>query len=475
MLLLLKTTPYFKYTTLLVYFIFTIAGFVTTISYAPVYTLVLKNTTTATPLLMSFLLTIPGLNLITAFFSFIIVMRIWFFKTQPNLLSYVLSILLIKNTAMVFKINSCWPDCSAQDNLLLSNALNTIHPPALYSSGIILTLCVSGWFFCTTAIKLNILFEKYYCVITLLKNLPIMVLLPLIALVLGCFWANQVGTWGGWWANDPSELLIISLTAVVIATYHWVLIKRFFVQNLTFYTTTVFYIFLNQFLCFKFLDSTLHSFFTNTQTSLNLLQLSVLLFLGAILVSQTKGQIFWNWLKKTTLIPHKTLPYSLVFWLTLTPFLPWLGASLTDVLLVNTLLSSLLFQVSSRGRAVFTKVYHLLAFYTFLWLLLGLYRLDFVFIDTSFAANLTSIKYNTISFVDKLICVSWPSIEPLFAFNSLYLYYFNSFTKASFALISPLLLSPDWVIYTFSETLICLLSLMLVFVFLCSLKTILIG
>lgn len=88
-------------------------------------------------------------------------------------------------------------------NELLLNTLNKYHPFIFYLSAIYLVsscLLLVNIFFINNLFSVNKLFtyEIYLVRITLLVNL--------LALFLGSWWAIQESTWGGWWNWDASEV-----------------------------------------------------------------------------------------------------------------------------------------------------------------------------------------------------------------------------------------------------------------------------
>lgn len=89
-----------------------------------------------------------------------------------------------------------------QFNTLLVNNLNKIHPFIFYSGTFLVFSILLIW----TLRKLNLgqfALTSQLNQINLLQ-VPILVV-SLIALFLGSWWAVQEGTWGGWWNWDPSE------------------------------------------------------------------------------------------------------------------------------------------------------------------------------------------------------------------------------------------------------------------------------
>jgi hypothetical protein len=89
-----------------------------------------------------------------------------------------------------------------QFNTLLVNNLNKIHPFIFYSGTFLVFSILLIW----TLRKLNLgqfALTSQLNQINLLQ-VPILIV-SLIALFLGSWWAVQEGTWGGWWNWDPSE------------------------------------------------------------------------------------------------------------------------------------------------------------------------------------------------------------------------------------------------------------------------------
>lgn len=104
--------------------------------------------------------------------------------------------------------------CDGLNNLLL-NTLNHYHPFILYSSFAVLTVVfLMG--------KAQEFYVKSYSY-TLYENSNqtlsrTSLVISVIALLLGSWWAAQEGTWGGWWNWDTSEVLgwLISLYTLVL-------------------------------------------------------------------------------------------------------------------------------------------------------------------------------------------------------------------------------------------------------------------
>lgn len=90
-------------------------------------------------------------------------------------------------------------------NVLLTNMLNKYHPYIFY-------FC-TAWT-CYYVLKIHylneVLLEYYYFNFIYINTKLITYYIfctNLIFLYLGAWWANQEGTWGGWWNSDSSEML----------------------------------------------------------------------------------------------------------------------------------------------------------------------------------------------------------------------------------------------------------------------------
>jgi hypothetical protein len=102
-------------------------------------------------------------------------------------------------------------------NQLLSNALNKYHPFVLYLSFTLAlftySLRVLSWQTAST-----------FCVSTLnrlwTKARWVVILINLLALWMGSWWALQEGTWGGWWNWDSSEVFGLGVTFAFLTLTH---------------------------------------------------------------------------------------------------------------------------------------------------------------------------------------------------------------------------------------------------------------
>ena len=101
-------------------------------------------------------------------------------------------------------------------NTLLTNTLNRYHPLVFYSSTslIILAISSSSYFLYPRKCFEDVLHLRRPAFLVWL-----VVLINLIALWMGSWWALQEGTWGGWWNWDSSEVfgLVITLSALWVS------------------------------------------------------------------------------------------------------------------------------------------------------------------------------------------------------------------------------------------------------------------
>ena len=103
-----------------------------------------------------------------------------------------------------------------QFNTLLMNNINKIHPFIFYS-GTFLTFNVFILFFSlkpTTSFSSVLQFRQLYL------WSPFSLIVSLVALFLGSWWAVQEGTWGGWWNWDPSETFGLLFTLCILVNLH---------------------------------------------------------------------------------------------------------------------------------------------------------------------------------------------------------------------------------------------------------------
>lgn len=115
-------------------------------------------------------------------------------------------------------------------NTLLTNSLNLIHPVLVIGSTVyLLSFCVNltSLFFLPQSFD----FYLYLCFFHS-RWLLYYVLMAGIALLFGCFWALQLGTWGGWWVWENSELFLLFLFFLLVTLLHsYFTVFGFFLVN----------------------------------------------------------------------------------------------------------------------------------------------------------------------------------------------------------------------------------------------------
>jgi cytochrome c biogenesis factor len=140
-------------------------------------------------------------------------------STWANIIMLALAVLLTQ-LASDFNINACADNISSSANLLLFNAINKYHPLLLYVATLGLISIVI-----LTYQPLNIYKTKSsaLCISSFTTYIMLIILTTMYA---GSWWAYQEGSWGGWWAWDPSETfgLVIMLSAIKL--YHFKFLKK---------------------------------------------------------------------------------------------------------------------------------------------------------------------------------------------------------------------------------------------------------
>ncbi len=136
-------------------------------------------------------------------------------------------------------------------NPLLTNPLNQIHPLLTYTFHIYTALVTFP------AITLRDVKAPYSWKLRIL--LPI-VLLGITSTLLGMFWAEQLESWSGWWVWDPSEILILLTTVLVLKLLHSWRVKKYFGTVKFLYTKYTLFIAIYWVYTFNYLNTTLHSF-----------------------------------------------------------------------------------------------------------------------------------------------------------------------------------------------------------------------
>ncbi len=102
-------------------------------------------------------------------------------------------------------------------NSLLINSVNKIHPLLLYSSIL--------FFFINKGSSFNLMnfifLQKYSFMAKLVFNkISSFIIIIILSLFLGSWWALQEGSWGGWWNWDPSEVFGLLILTKILFMYH---------------------------------------------------------------------------------------------------------------------------------------------------------------------------------------------------------------------------------------------------------------
>lgn len=168
-------------------------------------------------------------------------------------------------------------------NPLLSNIMNRYHPLIFYLSVSLFTLVTFLFVVLHSAPRF------YFLPQNLLTKAQSYgwnaILLNLIALWMGGWWALQEGTWGGWWNWDPSETFGLLVTLGLLTTLHSALklsnIPRSVTKalfNFLIFLVTYFFIQLNFDLVSHNFGSKFFFFFNNNLFFLEMSQLILLTF-----------------------------------------------------------------------------------------------------------------------------------------------------------------------------------------------------
>ena len=174
-----------------------------------------------------------------------LIIRILFFRNFSILLFIIIySYSFINYNNLIEDLSFLYLN-NQNENILLSNKVNLIHPPLLYSSITFLT---------------KIERSKYSGDIKLVSFFVI----SITASLLGCWWAFLEGTWGGWWNWDISESLTLLPLLYTIFSFHSKLLFKS--HNYFFINYSLFFIFFLIFYSFTQLDfiKTSHDFLTSS-------------------------------------------------------------------------------------------------------------------------------------------------------------------------------------------------------------------
>jgi cytochrome c biogenesis factor len=101
-----------------------------------------------------------------------------------------------------------------KSNFLLSNSINKYHPLLLHVS---LNYVLLNYIKCYKSVDNNKDITLLYT--TVLVNILVFYNC-LFTMLLGSWWAYQEGSWGGWWAWDPSEVMGLLLLLILIFMFH---------------------------------------------------------------------------------------------------------------------------------------------------------------------------------------------------------------------------------------------------------------
>lgn len=101
------------------------------------------------------------------------------------------------------------------ENTLLVNSINRVHPLLLHSS-----LAVFTSYFLLNKFNFRHFFGTNYILWICFRWIKYTYLILLITLYLGCWWAFQEGSWGGWWNWDISEVFGLTILYRLIFILH---------------------------------------------------------------------------------------------------------------------------------------------------------------------------------------------------------------------------------------------------------------
>jgi cytochrome c biogenesis factor len=103
-------------------------------------------------------------------------------------------------------------------NRLLTNTLNKYHPLVFYFSAC--ALLASSYIYTTEVMHTNKTFKTPLALRYWERNSWLVVLVNLLSLFMGSWWALQEGTWGGWWNWDSSEVLGLEVSFIALSLSH---------------------------------------------------------------------------------------------------------------------------------------------------------------------------------------------------------------------------------------------------------------
>jgi len=379
------------------YFIFLL--FLTTVSsfFTVSFFLTYKLKLNSVNLFLSFIIANPEANVVLVAILTLIALSLY--TTKGLYFFFIFIVFFFNQFGFFLQTNCIWPTYPSSNNILLSNTLNTVHPILLYSS--ILILIITLYYFIVLITSKSMLgFSYYYLLyISILQNQNILLFIPVLSLLLGCFWANQVGTWGGWWVWDPSETLILCFIILITIKYHLVFWKNKLNNNLNLFIKSFLFVFIYWVYCFIFIETNLHSFFTQDFDKLSNKLLRGFIFIYLYLLFVRKKTLL---LKQTPLLLKK-LPFFFIF--LLINFLCVLNSIFKLGNFFNLLLflpwTILIFRFFMRSPIL--NLYHIFFFIFLFYSILGLFRFDFFKLNLFFIWNTLVINSQSICIGDSIV------------------------------------------------------------------------
>ena len=189
-------------------------------------------------------------------------------------------------------------------NTLLTNVLNRYHPLVFYFSVFFLLAALIAMWWGSAA---RASFAQSRTILTSRSLTWVAVLINLLALWMGSWWALQEGTWGGWWNWDSSETFGLLVSLIGISTTHSLLRVSTFQNYLTKFTAMIllfivsyFFIQLNFELVSHNFGSKFFFFFNNN-----------LFFLEAIFVLTALAfYLLQDWVRRATFTSISVSSYS---------------------------------------------------------------------------------------------------------------------------------------------------------------------
>lgn len=155
------------------------------------------------------------------FYFFILTLIIVFFKNKfLNLLEFItLTLFLYLFTTLYIDINNINSKVidsylfTEKENILLINSINRVHPLLLHS-------CISFFYIYKILFRIKCLQNLNILILAFSHTLKNFVLVIIVTLYLGSWWALQEGSWGGWWNWDISEVFGLIIFFKIILVYH---------------------------------------------------------------------------------------------------------------------------------------------------------------------------------------------------------------------------------------------------------------